>query len=61
MSREVSPNLREEVFTSQTTLNGTLYADGSCLAYLPNFQGRQVYFPVVPLGVLPVSIYACTN
>lgn len=58
MSMEVSLNLREEVFTSQTTLNGTLYADGPCLAYLPNFQGRQAYCPVLPLGVLPVSHYS---
>ena len=55
---EVALNLREEVFTSQKALNGTLYADGFCLAYLPNFQGRQAF---VPLGVLPVSYYPCTS
>jgi len=61
MSMEVALHLREEVFISQTTLNGTLYADGSCLPYLPNLQGRQVYCPVLALGVLPVSHYSCTN
>jgi hypothetical protein len=61
MSVEVALNLREEVFSSQRTPNGTLYADGCCLAYLPNFQGRQAYCPHMPLGVLRVSHYSCTN
>jgi len=55
MSMEVALNLREEEFTSQMTLNGTLHADGCCLSYLPNLQGRQACCPFVPLGVLPVS------
>ena len=58
MSMEVAVNLREEVFTSQTTLNGILYADGPCVAYLPNFQGRQVKV-LSCVGVLPVSHYSC--